>query len=276
MKSSTRAMALCLAVAAFGGASWWWWSTKAPHPAPAAVAPAVAEMPASAPPMPAPASAAVSGQPVEAPVAKGSRIEEADIGAALASLVGGKAARTFLRTDDFAHRFVATVDNLGRSHAPASMWPVNATEGRFTIETRGEESFIAADNGLRYSAFVLFVESVPVGGAVDLYARMYPALQRAYEELGYPGRSFNARLIEVIDRLLETPEAPYPVGVRLTEVRGPIPSTRPWVRYEFADPALEELSAGQKVLVRAGSVNARRLKAKLAAIRSELVGRAGR
>ena len=269
-------MALSFAVAALGAALWWWWSTRAPvpNPAPAAAAPAVVEIPASAPSVP--ASAAASGQPVEAPVAKGSPVDEADIGAALASLVGSKAAKTFLRTDDFARRFVATVDNLGRSHAPASMWPVNATEGRFTIETRGDETFIAADNGMRYSAFVLFVESLPVSRTVDLYARMYPVLQRAYEEIGYPGRSFNARLIEVIDLLLETPDVPYPVGVRLTEVRGPIPSTRPWVRYEFADPALEDLSAGQKVLLRAGSVNARRLKARLAQMRKELVGRAGR
>jgi hypothetical protein len=46
------------------------------------------------------------------------------------------------------------------------------------------------------------------------------------------------------------------------------------VRYEYADPDLESLSAGQKILVRVGSVNQRRLKAKLAEFRQELVKRA--
>jgi hypothetical protein len=55
--------------------------------------------------------------------------------------------------------------------------------------------------------------------------------------------------------------------VQLTQVHGEVPSTRPWVRYEFADPKLEALSAGQKMLVRMGSDNARRLKAVLAELR---------
>jgi len=40
------------------------------------------------------------------------------------------------------------------------------------------------------------------------------------------------------------------------------------------DPDLESLSAGQKILVRVGAVNQRRLKAKLAEFRQELVRRA--
>jgi hypothetical protein len=46
------------------------------------------------------------------------------------------------------------------------------------------------------------------------------------------------------------------------------------VRYEYADPALESLSSGQKILLRIGAVNARRLKAKLTEFRAELVKRA--
>ena len=62
--------------------------------------------------------------------------------------------------------------------------------------------------------------------------------------------------------------------MQLTEVKGPIPSEQPWTRYEFADAELESLSAGQKMLLRTGEVNARRLKGKLAELRSELLARA--
>jgi hypothetical protein len=62
----------------------------------------------------------------------------------------------------------------------------------------------------------------------------------------------------------------YPVKLQLTEVKGPIPSVRPWTRYQFADPKLEALAAGQKILLRVGPVNERRLKAKLAEIRQQL------
>jgi len=120
---------------------------------------------------------------------------------------------------------------------------------------------------------VLLAETVDIRRAVDLYVRMYPLLQSSYEELGYPKRYFNDRLVAVIDQMLATPVREEPLKLELTDVKGPIPSERPWVRYQYVDPELESLSAGQKILLRVGPVNARRLKAKLAEIRDELVRR---
>ncbi len=82
---------------------------------------------------------------------------------------------------------------------------------------------------------------------------MYPQLQKTYEELGYPGRYFNDRVVEVIDHLLATPEPPAAGPLmQLTEVKGSVPSTQPWLRYEFADTDLQSLSSGQRILLRVG------------------------
>ena len=54
--------------------------------------------------------------------------------------------------------------------------------------------------------------------------------------------------------------APEPVG--------PIELTRPNVLYTFADPTLEALPAGQKLLIRMGPDNAAVIKAKLRELRS--------
>ncbi len=43
------------------------------------------------------------------------------------------------------------------------------------------------------------------------------------------------------------------------------------MRYEFADPHLQALSAGQKMMLRIGPENARRVKAVLADVRKRLV-----
>ena len=48
----------------------------------------------------------------------------------------------------------------------------------------------------------------------------------------------------------------------------------PDLMVEYADPDLEELSAGQKILVRVGLDNELRLKAKLREIRKALVAEA--
>ncbi|HSV35254.1 MAG TPA: DUF3014 domain-containing protein [Ramlibacter sp.] len=200
----------------------------------------------------------------------------AEVGRALVNLLGKDAVDTFLRIDEFPRRVVATIDGLGRTHAPHLAWPVEPAPDRFLVDSVDEAPAIAADNGARYTPFVLLAESVNAVRAVDLYVRMYPLLQQAYEDLGFPRSYFNDRLVAVIDLLLETPVVEYPVMLQLTQVKGPIPSLRPWVRYEFADPQLESLASGQKMLLRMGPVNQRRLQARLADLRAELVKRAPR
>lgn len=270
MNSGTKALVAAAVIVAIGAAAWLWRSQwMAPVAAPAVAPPAE---PASAPApvtgtQPAAPEPAVK-YPVEAIPAR--PLSQADLGAALTDLLGRKAVASFFQTEDFPRRLVATVDNLGRAHAPPSLWPINPTPGRFTVDEAGDGPVIGADNSLRYTPLVLLAETIDVGRAVDLYVRMYPLLQQAYRDLGYPKGYFNDRLVAVIDLLLATPDVSYPVKLQLTDVKGPIPSQRPWTRYEFADPALESLTAGQKILLRVGPVNQRRLKAKLAEIRQQL------
>lgn len=265
-------MGVGLAAAVAGAALFWFWRYRS-EPPPAPVAPPVAQAPAPA------ASAASAPEPeklsLELPAAP-APLAAADIAKEITDFVGRNAAARFLQLEDFPRRLVATVDNLGRAHAPPILWPVTPTADRFLVEERDGASVIHPDNAARYTPFVLMAEAVNAGSAADLYVRMYPLLQRSYQELGYPNKYFNDRMVEVIDQLLATPNVEYPVKVELVEVKGPIPSVRPWVRYQYADPALESLSSGQKILVRSGAVNQRRLKAKLSEFRAELVKRAAR
>jgi hypothetical protein len=275
-----RALSAGAVIVAAAAATLLWRSHEdAVPPEPAQPAAGTASEPPPVAASAAPSGAVAASQPetvqtAEVPAAA-SPLAAADIGTALVDLIGRKAVLSFLQVDDFARRLVATVDNLGRNHAPARLWPVNPAPGRFTVEEHDGRTVIAADNSQRYTPFVLLVETVDVARAVELYVRLYPELQKSYEELGYPRGYFNDRLLQVIDQLLATPEVEQPLRVQLTEVKGPIPAEQPWTRYEFADPALESLSAGQKILLRTGEVNARRLKAKLMEFRKELLRHVG-
>ena len=126
---------------------------------------------------------------------------------------------------------------------------------------------ISADNGLRYTPYVLLIETVDLRQVVAAYTKLYPLFQRAYEELGFPKRYFNDRMVEVLDQLAATPDVNGPIRVRLPTINGPVQPLRPWVLYEFEDPALQSLTAGQRILLRTGPVNQRRLKSKLAELR---------
>lgn len=270
----TRSVVLIAAVvllAVAGGAAWWQWRTPPlPRPSRAQMAPpAPAAQPASTPPL----AEAGPQHPIEpepaASAAPLPALADADalVNEALAKLAGRSGVMTFLATDGFVRRAVVTVDNLPRTMTPSRLWPVQTTPGRLQLLAAGDAQRIAADNARRYAPFVAFVASVEPSRAAALYKRLHPLFQQAYAELGYPKGHFNDRLVEVIDHLLAAPEPAQPPALTLVEVKGEVPSTRPWLRYEFADPALEALSSGQKIMVRVGLDNERRLKGWLAGFR---------
>ncbi|TPG27212.1 DUF3014 domain-containing protein [Variovorax guangxiensis] len=271
--SSFPAVAIVVLIALIAAGGWWYWSQRA-EPPPSR--PTVASPPPPESPAPAPQVAASGPQnPVDAlaePDAVLPALAEADaaVTSALTELLGAKRVASFLNVDGFVRRAVATVDNLPRPQAASRMWPVQPSPERFLVQGTGEQQVIGAGNAARYAAFTGFVEAVDAERAATVYARLYPLFQQAYEELGYPGRYFNDRLVAVIDHLLAAPEPAGPIAVRLTEVRGEFADTRPWTRYEFADPALESLSSGQKMMVRVGLSNEKRLKAKLRTFRAQV------
>ena len=180
----------------------------------------------------------------------------------LASLAPDIHWRDLFQPTTLVRRFVVTVDNMTTEKLPQKFRVTQRLPGSFQIQKTGEQGLIiAADNYQRYAAYVSLLEIVDLDRLVTLYRRFYPLFQQAYGELGYPGRYFNDRLVEVIDQLLTTPE-----------IQGPIQLKQPNVFYVFADPKLEALGAGQKVLLRIGPDNAARVKARLRELRKLLTG----
>ncbi len=262
----TRRAAIALAAlfaAILIGGLFWWQDERGSVPTPHQQQTVAASAPAT--PAPSPPSASSIQHPVPVVAASGTDGAPGFDGA-LIELFGPSSVATLFRTDDFAHRFVATIDNLGRESVPASVWPVVPVKGRFETTGSAKGEVVQTDNGLRYVPYVLLLEQVDLRKAVHVYAQHYPALQREYEELGFPQRYFNDRFIEVLDQLLATPAGAPFLHVHRPTINGAQP-TRPWVLYEFDDPSLQSLSAGQRILLRMGPINERRVKARLAELR---------
>jgi len=287
MNQSIKWLLALLAAIGLAAAAYFWWQqrpSEMPVP-PTKVAPVqqVTPAPVVAAPEPAPPAAPppirhpieVVQTPAARPPAPLPTLAESDkfLKDVLTELLTRKAVLSFLNMDDFVRRSVATVDNLAQGHAAARLWPVVPTPGRFMIVERADGTYLDEANSERYTPFVRFATSIDTAKAAALYARLYPLFQQAYEELGYPGQYFNDRLVAVIDQLLKTPEPTEPIKLTLTQVQGSVPSSQPWLRYEFDDPALESLPAGQKILMRMGRSNELLLKAKLKEFREHIVKR---
>lgn len=257
-----------LAAAAVGG---FFWLRGASEPAQQVA-------PAPPPPPPPPEPDAAPAPPDIAhplPAAEGAQrglpgtLEEADAYAedALKRLLGRKTVRDLLNLTGVARGVVATVDNLATPVAAPHLWPVKTMAGRFLVEGEAATGPISAANAERYDDVVRMLTKVDTRKAVGLYRRLYPLLQQAYEDMGYPGKYFNDRVVEVIDHLLATPTPPGPLAVRQPH------SDEAHVRsnlYLFDDPELEALTSGQKILLRVGPEHAARLKDKLRDIRGQI------
>ncbi len=175
--------------------------------------------------------------------------------------VFGKGIEPLLVKDALIDRFVATVDSLPRGHVAEKIRPAGRLSQAFRAETTGSNGPIYLDPGnyRRYDPLVDRIASADIDGLVDTYRRFYPLLQQSYERLGYPNAYFNDRVIEVIDHLLVTPEVAEPVRL-----------VRPHVLYQFADPELEALSGGQKLLLRMGGEHTAVVKRILRELREQL------
>jgi hypothetical protein len=177
----------------------------------------------------------------------------------LGSLIGKKAVDALLRPEQIIRHIVVTVDNLTRKRTAVELRPTKPTPGTFVVKGDELHSTLDPANYQRYAPMMQVVKAVDTQQLADFYFRNYPLFQQSYENLGYPNGFFNDRLVATIDNLLATPD-----------ISGDIVLVRPNVMYQFADPNLEDLSAGQKALLRLGPQNASIVKARLREFRAQI------
>jgi hypothetical protein len=234
-----------------------------PAPEPVADALAPEAEPEAEPPPPPPEpepeeTADVPEEPAGPPLPS---LEESDPEAllVLGQAFGEEAVARLLVASGVIPKIVVTVDNLPREKISMRLRALRSAPGLFEPGGTMDRPMLTPANYPRYAPYIELISATDANAVLALYARYYPLLQQAYEELGYPDQAFHDRVLVVIDDLLAAPEIDRPLTL-----------SRPHVLYRYADPNLEALSAGQKMLIRMGADNARAVKARLREIRSLL------
>lgn len=174
----------------------------------------------------------------------------------------GPAIESLLVREAIIDRLVTTVDNLPRGELSEKIRPVGQLGEAFVTDVGDDDAVILGISSYaRYDALIARIYYADLDAVYGTYRRFYPLFQKSYERLGYPNAYFNDRLVEVIDHLIATPVP-----------EGPIVLVRPNVFYEFADPDLEALSSGQKLMLRMGPDNSATTKRLLQKFRDRLTG----
>jgi len=258
-----RMLVLAAVVVAAGSGAWYVLkkpASKSPAPIalPTAVAP-VADAAPGAPQYPVEAITPPSSTLPEAPLPE-LFDSDAYVRDALDALFKAPQLAQWLVSEHLAARFVAFIDALPNRKVSAQLWPAKPASGAFFVQQDGATTVIGPANNARYEAHVAVLTGVDTRAAVALYLHLYPLLQQAYRELGYPQGHFNDRFVAVLDHLIAAPEPAAPVAVVLNDKGS-------WV---YVDAPLESASAGQKFLIRLGPKHEAAVKAKLRELRSAL------
>ena len=157
-----------------------------------------------------------------------------------------------IREGDVERRWAVVTDNLAEGVSPRKQLEFLAPSKPFSVEERGGATVISARSFQRYDAFAMAVSSVDVPVLLVMYRTMHLAIETAYRALGYPNASLDAVTVRALRRIVA---APVPRGdVRVDVAAGGV--------YTFADPALEDLGAVEKHLVRMGAHNERLIQQK--------------
>lgn len=181
-----------------------------------------------------------------------------DVLAGLMALTSDGALKSLLRPEAIVSRMVSTIDALPKQTVGMNVVPLRTPTGRFQVVS-DDGNFVASKKNIdRYATYMYVADRMNTKAAAAWYKRNYPLFQQAYRDLGTDGY-FNDRLIEVIDHLLAAPE---PKGNQQL-----LPEK---VGYVYANQTLEQLSVGQKFMIRLGPENEAKLKAKLRELRDEV------
>lgn len=165
----------------------------------------------------------------------------------------------FLLNESLLQRFVIMTNSLADENLSPNHNVLANPEKPFRTYQQADKNWIDPASYKRYTPYVDVFESIQTESLIQLYQEYKPTIEDIFAEISNPNDSFEEKLIEAFDILLDTPEVPVPVEVYTDSVM-----------FKFADEQLENLSAPQKQLLRTGPENMRRIKAKLREIKQRL------
>lgn len=127
------------------------------------------------------------------------------------------------------------------------------------VEHVGQRYLLSATNYRRYDGMVNVFESLESDALMSAYHRFLPLFEEAYAQQGLNTGGFNQVALRVIDNFLAAPV-----------IEEELILVQPKVFYQFQELALEELPDSQKLLLRMGPENTRRIQGKLKEIKALL------
>lgn len=175
------------------------------------------------------------------------------------ALSSAKESPKLLEKVDILHSFVVFTDHIAQGEVISNFSPVIKPEAPFTVYDDHGAIYLDTKSYQRYDAYANIIDQLDVDAVVAQYKRFLPLIDADYQEMGNENGTFTDALVLAIDNINETP-------IISTEIELVAPSAM----YQFSDTHLENLNNAQKLMIRMGPENIKKIQRKLAELKKKL------
>ena len=175
------------------------------------------------------------------------------------AVADGMAIEPLLIDNNVIRQFVVFVDNLAQGELARKVSPLEGSKNSFTVSEIANKTYINPDSYHRYDLYADFLASLNDEELGKTFKEATPLLNEAFAELGYSKTSFNERMQQAIEMMLDAPIIEQPIELDGVSVN-----------YQFVDPKLEALPNAQKLMIRMGPENSRKVKSALRRLQKHL------
>ena len=184
--------------------------------------------------------------------------DELVLNSALA-LSSAKESPKLLEKVDVLHSFVVFTDHIAQGEVISNFSPFIKPEAHFSTYNDHGAIYLDVKSYQRYDAYANVIDQLDIDAVVAQYKRFLPLIDADYQEMGNESGSFTDTLLLAIDNINETP-------IITTEIELVAPSAM----YQFSDTHLENLNDAQKLMMRMGPENLKKIQQKLAELKKKL------
>ena len=151
---------------------------------------------------------------------------------------------------DIARQFVVFVDNLAQGDLVRKASPLKGPDTQFSVSEITNKTFLNPDGYHRYDVYANFIAGLSDKDLITTYTELKPLFTEAFTELGYNDVDFDKRMQQAFSMIINAPI-----------IEDPIELSSISVNYKYVNPNLEALPNAQKLLLRMGPENTRKIKA---------------
>mgnify|MGYP004654302209 FL=1 len=212
-------------------------------------------------------SASLKGQPADMgenapdnPPADAAPLNEEQVLRQAASLSDSPLWAKWLAQDNACRRLLRAMDDIAQGQRPVAALDFMAVPQPFSAQQNADGALAISPAAIaRYQPIAEVILAIPPEKWVQCYLLAEPLLQEQYRQMGSrePVRTLLASFCNAI---LEIPDFNY--EPELVRMNGGL--------YQYKDPAFEQLTDGQKLIIRLGCRNCARIRQLCQAIADEL------